>query len=148
MRSALKGPRSSSGVLEKRGQGHHLLFCVPGIDSGQELRLAGQGGDSPGKGPPGDLIVSVAVMEHPVFKRQGYDIHVEATISMTQVSNGHPGFLLIFRLRWRSFQKVKRFWPPDRGSGHCPLDCHVSPTSVSVLFSIPSEAFDLPRECV
>jgi hypothetical protein len=129
MRSALKGPRSSSDVLEKRGQGHHLLFCVPGIDSGQDLRLAGQGGESPGKGPPGDLIVSVAVMEHPVFKRQGYDIHVEATISMTQVSNGHPGLFLIFRLRLEKLSKSEAvlaarlwFWPLPVG---LPCQSHV-----------------------
>lgn len=78
------------------------------------MKLVGQGGEAPGKAPPGDLVVIVAVMEHPVFKRQGYDIHVEASISMTQVRDPSPLAMSIcveqILSRARKKRRVTSFW--------------------------------------
>jgi len=55
-----------------------------GVDSMVQLRLAGKG-DAPvvGKGPFGDLYISVNILPHPVFKREKNDIHVNVTLPLT-----------------------------------------------------------------
>ena len=60
----------------------------PGIDTGQRIRLQGQGepGD-PGQ-PAGDLIVLARVATHPLFRREGADIHSEAEVSMFDAALG------------------------------------------------------------
>jgi len=55
-----------------------------GVDANVQLRLAGKG-DAPvvGKGPFGDLYISVNILPHPVFKRERNDIHVNVTLPLT-----------------------------------------------------------------
>jgi len=55
-----------------------------GVDSMVQLRLAGKG-DAPvvGKGPFGDLYISVNILPHPVFKREKNDVHVDVTLPLT-----------------------------------------------------------------
>jgi molecular chaperone DnaJ len=59
-----------------------------GIDDGQRLRLAGRGPAAPRGGEPGDLYVSIAVRPHPVFEREGDDLHHVLRLPMTQASLG------------------------------------------------------------
>lgn len=60
-----------------------------GVDSMVQLRLAGKG-DAPvvGKGPFGDLYISVNILPHPVFKREKNDIHVNVTLPLTKAILG------------------------------------------------------------
>ncbi|ORX48070.1 hypothetical protein BCR36DRAFT_329576 [Piromyces finnis] len=55
-----------------------------GVDSMVQLRLAGKG-DAPtfGKGPFGDLYISVNILPHPIFKREKNDIHVNVNLPLT-----------------------------------------------------------------
>src|SRR5262249_6397282 len=48
-----------------------------GVRDRQILRLRGKGGAGIGGGPPGDALVEVEVLPHPVFRREGDDIHVD-----------------------------------------------------------------------
>jgi len=58
-----------------------LTVKVPaGIATGQRLRLYGEGEHGAAGGPPGDLYVVIHVKEHPVFKRDGDDLHCEVEI--------------------------------------------------------------------
>jgi len=76
----------------KKCQGKRLIrkldtVDVPipkGIDSMVQLRLAGKG-DAPvvGKGPFGDLYISVNILPHPVFRREKNDIHVNVNLPLT-----------------------------------------------------------------
>src|SRR5690606_3006277 len=52
----------------------------PGIATGQQLRLSGEGEHGLYGGPPGDLYVVVHVQEHPVFHREGDDLYCELPI--------------------------------------------------------------------
>ena len=62
---------------------------VPGgIDSGMNLRLAGQGAEGDPGAPSGDLMVTVIVQEDDYFQRDGADLHVEVPISVTQAILG------------------------------------------------------------
>ncbi len=59
-----------------------------GIDTGMNLRLAGQGAEGDPGAPRGDLMVTVIVEEDDFFHRDGADVHVEVPISVTQAILG------------------------------------------------------------
>ena len=52
----------------------------PGTRDGQVLRLRGKGLPGFGEGPPGDALIEVDVRPHPLFRREGDDIHIELPI--------------------------------------------------------------------
>jgi DnaJ-class molecular chaperone len=60
----------------------------PGVRDGQVLRLRGKGRPGIGGGPPGDALVEIEVRPHPIFERQGDDIHVELPISLAEAVQG------------------------------------------------------------
>jgi molecular chaperone DnaJ len=58
-----------------------LKVKIPaGIATGQRLRLSGEGEHGLQGGPPGDLYIVVVVDEHPIFQRQGDDLHCELRV--------------------------------------------------------------------
>ena len=66
-----------------------LNVTVPaGVDSGMRLRLAGEGEGGALGGPPGDLFVVIAIVEHDLFERDGIDLHLELPISAYQAILG------------------------------------------------------------
>ena len=60
----------------------------PGISEGKKLRLAGKGFPGSHGGPPGNLYFKVHVLPHPIYKREGNDIVVEHTVSLTDALLG------------------------------------------------------------
>ncbi|MBI2217363.1 MAG: J domain-containing protein [Candidatus Rokubacteria bacterium] len=60
----------------------------PGVDSGAQIRVAGEGDAGPFGGPRGDLIVSTRVAEHPFFRRQGDAVQCEVPISVWEALTG------------------------------------------------------------
>jgi molecular chaperone DnaJ len=60
----------------------------PGVETGHQLRLNGQGDESPGKGPAGSLLLVVVVATHPRLRREGADIHVQVQIDPETAENG------------------------------------------------------------
>lgn len=66
-----------------------LSVRIPaGVDNGDRIRLAGQGEAGPSGAAPGDLYVEVRVREHPIFKREGDDLHCEVPIRFAQAALG------------------------------------------------------------
>ena len=66
-----------------------LTVKVPeGIESGMRIRLTGEGEVGPGGGPAGDLFVEVVEREHPVFSRDGDDLHCRVPVPMTAAALG------------------------------------------------------------
>lgn len=59
-----------------------------GIDHGMRIRSAGNGEPGVNGGPPGDLYVEIHVKEHPVFQRDGDDLHCEVPIGITTAALG------------------------------------------------------------
>jgi len=59
-----------------------------GIDSGQRLRVSGQGMPGPPNGQAGDLYVEVDVEEDPRFERDGADLVTRAHVNFTQAALG------------------------------------------------------------
>lgn len=52
----------------------------PGVDNGTRLRVPGAGEMGTNGGSPGDLYIVMEVREHPVFERDGTDLHRTVTI--------------------------------------------------------------------
>ena len=58
------------------------------MDSGDRIRLSGEGEAGENGGPAGDLYVQVRVREHPIFKRQDSDLYCEVPISFVTATLG------------------------------------------------------------
>ena len=66
-----------------------LTVKVPaGIEHGMRIRLTGEGEVGPGGGPAGDLYVEIVEREHPVFTRDGDDLHCTVPLPMTAAALG------------------------------------------------------------
>jgi len=69
--------------------GRALDVTVPaGVGDGQILRLKGQGAPGIGGGPAGDALIEIRVAPHPVFRRDGDDIHVDLPVSLAEAVLG------------------------------------------------------------
>ena len=60
----------------------------PGVDDGDRIRLTGQGEAGPSGSTPGDLYVEIHVRPHPIFKREGDNLHCEVPIRFAQAALG------------------------------------------------------------
>jgi len=114
-----------------------LSVKIPaGVETGNTIRLTGEGELGSLGGPSGDLYVYLMVEEHPLFKREGQDIICDVPISIVQAALGteievptltgnsklrisagtQPGH--VFRLRGKGF-------PHIRGSGSGDQLCRI-----------------------
>lgn len=59
-----------------------------GIQSGQQVRLAGKGGRGLNGGENGDLYIEVIVAKHDYFTREGNDIHIEIPLDFVDACLG------------------------------------------------------------
>ena len=67
--------------------GERIEVKIPaGVKEGSRVRVRGKG--STGRTEPGDLYIRVHVKDHPYFRREGNDIHVEVPISITEAALG------------------------------------------------------------
>ena len=115
-----------------------LSVKIPaGVDQDDRIRLSGEGEAGMNGGPPGDLYVVVNLKPHPVFQREGADLHCEMPISFATAAlggeieiptlDGHAHIKIpvetqtgqVFRLRGKGIKQV-------RGAQHGDLFCHVA----------------------
>ena len=60
----------------------------PGVDTGDRIRLGGEGEAGPDGGPAGDLFVQINVRDHSIFERDGKHLYCEVPISIIDASLG------------------------------------------------------------
>ena len=60
----------------------------PGVDTGDRIRLSGEGEAGKNGGPAGDLYVEIKVNPHKIFERDGPNIACEVPISILTASLG------------------------------------------------------------
>ncbi len=66
-----------------------LDITVPaGVADGQTLRLKGKGGPGQGGGPAGDAYVTLEILPHPLFRRDGRDILLDLPITIDEAVLG------------------------------------------------------------
>jgi len=59
-----------------------------GVDTGNQIRLAGEGEAGVRGGPPGNLYVVIHVKPHPYFRRLENNIHLELIVNIAQAALG------------------------------------------------------------
>ncbi len=83
----LDAVRGTGQRLSLPDGGNLDVSIPPGIETGQVLRLRGKGG--PGE-PPGDALIEVEVGSHPLFRREGRDVHLDLPVSLPEAVLGGP----------------------------------------------------------
>ncbi|MCQ9329077.1 molecular chaperone DnaJ [Pelistega suis] len=107
-----------------------------GIDDGMRIRSAGNGEPGVNGGPQGDLYVEIRIKKHPIFERDGDDLHCEVPLPFVTAAlggkleiptlNGQGEIDIpegtqtgkVFRLRGKGIKGVHSAYPGD-------LYCHV-----------------------
>lgn len=131
-----KGKIIKSPCQKCRGAGRvrvnkSLNVDIPaGIDDGTAIRVSGMGDAGVNGGPAGNLIVGINVKPHPIFQREGYDIHCDIPITYAQAVlgdeivvptiDGNVKYRIgegtqtgtVFRLKGKGVKKLQR---SDRG---------------------------------
>lgn len=127
----IKNPCSKCRGVGRTRVTKTVSFDIPaGIADGQTIRLSGQGDCGMNGGPAGNLNVTISVRPHPLFTREGYDIHCEIPVTFTQAVlgdeitvptiDGNVKYNIgegtqtgtVFRLKNKGVQKLNR---SDRG---------------------------------
>jgi len=131
-------PCTNCEGLGKTKRNKTLEVKIPsGIDDGMRIRSSGNGEPGVNGGPHGDLYVEIHIKPHPVFQREGDDLHCEMPISFATAALGGDidiptlagkGTIAIpegtqsgktFRLRGKGIKGVRSGYPGD-------LYCHVA----------------------
>jgi molecular chaperone DnaJ len=60
----------------------------PGVEEGTRIRLSGEGAAGVNGGPPGDLYIFLSVAEHPIFQRDGHDLHCRVPVTFVTAAMG------------------------------------------------------------
>ena len=82
-------PCRECGGQGRRRQEKTLSVKVPaGVDSGDRIRLSGEGESGQQGGPSGDLYVEISVREHSIFTRDGVHLYCEVPIAFSTAALG------------------------------------------------------------
>lgn len=60
----------------------------PGVENGRRIRVRGKGHPGENGGPAGNLFLVCSVQPHRHFQRDGYDIHLEVPVTLTEAVLG------------------------------------------------------------
>jgi len=82
---ALRGTTTSLSLTDNTGKRTIKVRIPAGVESGQRIRLRGQG--SPGD-PPGDLYVVVSVGSHELFGRKGKKLTLDLPVTIAEAALG------------------------------------------------------------
>lgn len=64
------------------------LNIPAGVEGGTRIQMTGQGEVGPGGGPSGDLYVEIIEIAHPIFQRNGDQLHATLKVPMTAAALG------------------------------------------------------------
>ena len=85
VRTPCKACRGSGHVQKERT----LAVNIPvGVEEGTRIRLTGEGQAGFNGGPPGDLYIFISIAPHPLFQRDGHDLHCRAPVSFVTAALG------------------------------------------------------------
>lgn len=128
--------KSCRGAGRVRAEKTLEIKIPPGVDTGDRIRLNGEGEQGPAGTPPGDLYVQIDIRPHEFFDRDGSDLHCTVPIGFVTAALGGELDVptlegkatlkipegtqsgKVFRLRGKGVQSV-------RGGGHGDLLCRV-----------------------
>ena len=77
---------AGTGHVQKRSQ---IAVKIPaGVDTGQRLKLTGEGEAGERGGPPGDLYVLINILPHDFFTREEFDVICEVPVTFVHAALG------------------------------------------------------------
>jgi curved DNA-binding protein len=83
LEEAYTGTQRSVQFSNPNGSPRTITVKIPaGVDTGNRVRVPGEGGPGLNGGPKGDLFVVVKVLPHPRFERKGEDLYVKVETSL------------------------------------------------------------------
>ena len=82
-----------------------------GVQTGSRVRVAGEGEPGRNGGRPGDLYLVIEVLEHPIYKREGNDLHMRQEVDLYTMILG--GETTVQSLKGRLSLRI----PPETKSG-------------------------------
>ncbi|MBF0137974.1 MAG: molecular chaperone DnaJ [Magnetococcus sp. DMHC-1] len=88
------------GQGRKRSEKNLTVKIPPGVETGNRIRLSGEGGAGQNNGPAGDLYIVIEVAKHPIFERYNADLLCQVPITFPQAALG--GKIEVPTLRGRS----------------------------------------------
>lgn len=143
-----------------RVDGHQTIAVkVPaGVDDGARLRLVGEGEAGIAGGPPGDLYIVLSMRAHPLFERDGRDLHCEVPVPFVMAALG--GEIQAPSLEGRITVRVPEGTQSGRilrlrGKGLPPLQPRMDPGSlermrgdifVRIFVEVPTQLTERQRE--
>jgi curved DNA-binding protein len=75
--------------VTRGGSTQTIELKIPaGVAEGTRLRMRGAGSPSAGGAPPGDLIVTVRIAPHELFRREGLDVLLDLPLTIAEASLG------------------------------------------------------------
>ncbi len=87
--ATVETPCVDCGGQGRRPERRTVSVGIPaGVDSGQRVRVVGQGHAGDPGAPPGDLYVGIQIEEDPALVRDGLDLHVLVDLTATQAMLG------------------------------------------------------------
>ncbi len=87
--SVVKNPCKVCGGATRVQKERRLNVNIPaGVETGTRIRLAGEGEAGAMGGPSGDLYIFIEVAPHPIFEREGADLHCRIPVPMTAAALG------------------------------------------------------------
>jgi len=85
----LTGKNIDAQVSFRNGDTKLVSINIPaGVDDGSQIRYPGMGDHSIPRFPPGDLIVSVRIIPHPVWRREGLDLVCDHSVDVWEALLG------------------------------------------------------------
>jgi molecular chaperone DnaJ len=80
-------PTCQGRGLERRMR-KKVVNIPAGVDTGTQIRLAGEGQPGINNGPNGNLYITIQVKSHKFFRRREYDILLDLTVNIAQAALG------------------------------------------------------------
>ena len=80
-------PTCQGRGLERRTR-KKVVNIPAGVDTGTQIRLAGEGQPGINNGPNGNLYITIQVKPHKFFRRREYDILLDLTVNIAQAALG------------------------------------------------------------
>lgn len=80
--------RSCRGAGQVRREKKLDVKVPAGVDTGDRIRLSGEGEQGERGAVPGDLYVEVQIKRHPIFEREGADLYCDVPVGVTVAALG------------------------------------------------------------
>lgn len=89
LQTVVQGGEVQVALRRADGRTETITVRVPqGIEDGKKIRLRGQGEPGPSGSKPGDILITVRVAQHPMFRRRGNNLEIDLPVTLDEAIAG------------------------------------------------------------